>query len=392
MHVHSRLHRDREGLVQGRHPAVHPVHPVDVHPVAHHEAVEAQLLAQDVLQQPGIAMAGNPVQFIVGRHDRRHAGLFDGHLEGRQVEFAELPLGHVHRGGIDAPERFPASDEMLGAGEHMAFRQVPVRALQAPDQMLAHLADQVRVFAVGLPHPAPAGVPGHIQIRRKGPVHPGPAHFQRSLRPDFLQQFRIERGGHVDVGRIDRAAFVQGVPVDGVHADEQRNPQPAFLRQLLQGGGLLGGQHVQKGTDLPAADLVGDAGIAEVLVRRIDVLVRRPLPRRHIAGGYILAHLADLFFQRHLRQEDFGPVGGGQRSVAEVLRGARRSRRQDQQEYAGFHVHRLESYFSVRLTGRFTGTSEREQRRMPSAQVQPERALPFASTDAGLAARWISKE
>ena len=90
--------------------------------------------------------------------------------------------------------------------------------------------------------------------------------------------------------------------MNGVDAHQQGNAQAGLRRQHLQLMRLFAGKDVQEGAHLAIADALGQFGIAQVLVGGIDVFVRRALIRRNIARTHILAHLADLLFQRHLLQ------------------------------------------------------------------------------------------
>ena len=129
VHVDARLHGNQESLFFAGHQVVHAVQALDVHPVAHYKAVETQFVAQDVLNQPRIGVAGNTVELIVGGHHRGHARFFHGHLERREVQLPHLAFAHVHGCGVEAAGRFTAADQMLGAGQHLALAQLTVSAL-----------------------------------------------------------------------------------------------------------------------------------------------------------------------------------------------------------------------------------------------------------------------
>ena len=227
------LHGDAEGFLDRRHPFMIQVHALDIHPVADHDAVESQFILEQGLNQPGIAMAGDAVDLVVGGHHGRH-----------------------------------------------------------------------------------------VQVGRKGPGHAALTHLLRCLGANPLHQFRMESGGHVDIGRVDGATFDQAVAMDGIDSEQQRNAQTALLRDPLQAGGLFDRQDVQEGADLPGADLVRHVGVTEVLVIGIHVAVGRALSGRDIAGTDILAHLADFLLEGHLLQEGLSPVGGRQGSIFPVSRSA----------------------------------------------------------------------
>ena len=107
--------------------------------------------------------------------------------------------------------------------------------------------------------------------------------------------------------------------MNGVNAHQEGNSQAGLGGQHLQLVGLFAGENVQESTHLSFADALGQFGIAQVLVRSVNVLIRRTLIRGNIAGPHVLAHLADFFFQGHLLQQEGRPLCRGQRGVAPVL-------------------------------------------------------------------------
>ena len=57
--------------------------------VTHHKSVQSQFLLENIAEQILIDRAGNPVQVIESRHNRRGA-FFHGRAEGRQIDVVEL--------------------------------------------------------------------------------------------------------------------------------------------------------------------------------------------------------------------------------------------------------------------------------------------------------------
>ncbi len=74
---------------------------------------------------------------------------------------------------------------MFDAGDNF-FIAGKISLLKSLHRSNAQFRHQVGVFTKGLAHPSPAGVPGHIDIGCKCPVHAGRAHFLRGLSTDFL--------------------------------------------------------------------------------------------------------------------------------------------------------------------------------------------------------------
>ena len=104
-------------------------------------------------------------------------GILDSRNKRRQEDFAELPLRQIHRCRIDPAKGFSTGNQVFCASQDMILAIDAVATLEAPDQVFSHFGHQQRILAVGLAHAAPTGIAGHVQIRREGPVHPGPTHL-----------------------------------------------------------------------------------------------------------------------------------------------------------------------------------------------------------------------
>ena len=263
-------------------------------------------------------MTGNSVDFVVRRHKSGHVGILDSRNKRRQEDFTQLALGKVHRCRIDPAKGFSTGNQVFCASQDMILAIDAVATLEAPDQVLSHFRHQQRILAVGLAHAAPTGIAGHVQIRREGPVHPGPTHLLRSFGPNLLHHRGIEGRGHVDIRRINGASLVEGIPMNRIHAQQQRNPQAALRSDALQAGRLFTGKDVKERAHLPFPDLFRHIRMAEVLIGRIHVPMRGTLSRRNVARAYILAHLPDFFFERHLRQQGFRTGRRRERSIAVI--------------------------------------------------------------------------
>ena len=70
-------------------------HLVDAGVVAHHKTLEAPLILQDFIHEVVGSMGGDTVKFIEGSHYAECAGVNCG-LVGREVEFPEPALAHIH--------------------------------------------------------------------------------------------------------------------------------------------------------------------------------------------------------------------------------------------------------------------------------------------------------
>lgn len=105
----------------------------------------------------------------------------------------------------------------------------------ATDHGCGQLTDQVRILPECLAHPPPAQVAGDAQHRRERPVDAGRRHLHRAHARDLFGQTKIPGAGHAQLGREDRGALPERMPVDAVLADQQRNTQPGLLDLLLGG-------------------------------------------------------------------------------------------------------------------------------------------------------------
>ena len=106
------------------------------------------------------AWHGQPVDVAVGRHHARQPGLADRGLERHQLLVAQLARPDVGRGLVQAALGQPVAHEVL-AGRDDAGRDVV--ALHAAHVRDAQHRREVRVLAVGLLDPAPAGVAGDVE-------------------------------------------------------------------------------------------------------------------------------------------------------------------------------------------------------------------------------------
>ncbi len=141
--------------------------------VAHHEAPETPLTAQDVSHQPAVAGSGYAVDLVERGHEGAHACL-GGCLVGRQVDVAQGVLGEL--GGVVVPSRFgsavgcqvfPRSQQ----GVYFAQCLAADSTLEPYDACLGDPAAQVGIFTGTLHHAAPAGITTDVHHRGEGPVN-----------------------------------------------------------------------------------------------------------------------------------------------------------------------------------------------------------------------------
>ena len=123
--------------------------PHSPHEIAHHKAIKAPFVTQDICQQLLIATAMKLVVAVVGAHYRQGARL-DTLLEMRQIHLMQRSVitfhVHIESQVLNAIERI-----MLGAGYHALL-------LHALGQGNAKFTQHIRVFAIALLRPSPAWV------------------------------------------------------------------------------------------------------------------------------------------------------------------------------------------------------------------------------------------
>ena len=87
-------------------------------PVRHHDALEAPLITQHVLQKPGAFRGIGSVDPVIGSHDRPRTAFLDGDLEALQVQLAQRTLADLHVDGVAVPFMI-VGRVMLGRRAHI---------------------------------------------------------------------------------------------------------------------------------------------------------------------------------------------------------------------------------------------------------------------------------
>ena len=143
-------------------------HFLDGEVIGNDRALIAPFLAQHVMQQPDIGVAGDAVDLVITRHHRVDAGAVDHLLERGEELFAQGPFRNLRRTDIGAAFGLSVSRHVLQRGHDLALAQPAVGAdtLQALDRGHAHFAHQERIFAERLLDTAPARIARHVHHRR----------------------------------------------------------------------------------------------------------------------------------------------------------------------------------------------------------------------------------
>ena len=206
-------------------------------------------------------------------------------------------MAQVGFGGVTAALGFGIAREMLGAGEDGVLGERFAglgAALVALDDGGCHFADQVGVFAEGFVHAAPTGVACDAQHGGEGPVHAGGGDFLGGGAACRFDLGRVEADGHAQLRGEDGGAGPEGVAVDAVVADDQRDAETGFGVHGFDGFGQVGGAGVQD-----RADVLVDDEIVQVAAACVE-----------------LHHLADLFLKGHAAEQVGDAFLGGQVGVS----------------------------------------------------------------------------
>jgi hypothetical protein len=260
-------------------------HLADRGPVGHHHAAKAPLAFEDVAQQVAVAGGGHAVQVVEGVHERSRARIAR-RLEGRQMRFPQLPQAHVHRVVFAPAHRGAITGKVLGGGQYR-IGITALAALQALDARGGDLRGQVGVFARAFGDTAPARVARHIHHRRKGPVDAGGGGFGGRDAGRLFDGRQVKARGFGQRYRKGRQ-----VAVDHVVRKQQRDLQPRLHGFFLVAARVMRAQHIEHRAHSAAAQAVA---VGAGQVQRA----------RHCVAARDLRELADLLFQRHLRQQRF---------------------------------------------------------------------------------------
>ena len=114
-------------------------------------------------------------------------------------------------------------------------------ALIALDHGGGHLTDEHGVLAEGLVHATPAGVARDAQHRGERPVHAGRGDFFGGGTAGRFDGLRVPAQRHAELGGEDRGAGPEGVAVDAVVADDQRNAETGLGVHRFHGFRQVGG-------------------------------------------------------------------------------------------------------------------------------------------------------
>ncbi len=294
-HVHARPQRQVCGVRLVARQAVVGLQLVDGHVVGDDQPVEAPLVAQDARHQFVRAAARLAVHLVVGRHDRRQLRRAYGHLEGRQVDLAQLARHDARRRPVQPAVRRAIADEVL-ARRHDAIG--PILALQPADVGRAHDGGEIGVLAKGLLGAPPARVAGNVEYGRQAVMHANRTHLFADDPRHRLDQLRLPRAGDADDLREVGGAVGQKAAATLV-VDQRGDAQPRLFDQVLL-------DNVGQPRRLHRAETAA-TGQACHLAQAVAHARLRPCPVQPLLVDDLVdpqaAQLGDLFFQRHPAQQ-----------------------------------------------------------------------------------------
>jgi len=157
------LHRHHRGLALVPRGLVVGADHIDRVVVRDHQTVEAQLVAQQRPEDLVGRGAGDPIQLVVGVHDRRELAFLDRRFERHEEQLAQLAPAHV-AGRPVHPAFGHAIAEKVLAGRHDAGFEIA--ALQPDDVGGAHPRGEVGVLTERFFGAAPAGIARDVQHGR----------------------------------------------------------------------------------------------------------------------------------------------------------------------------------------------------------------------------------
>ena len=161
-------------------------------PIGNHEAFEAPLLLEDVVEQVRVLGAIQAVHLVVCRHHRPHTGLLHGRLERREVDLLEGPFVDLL---VDAMpfEFLIVGGEMLHAGDDAL-------ALHALDIADNESRGEIGIFAVPFEIAAPERLSRDVDCGAENHVPAQRFHFLGDYFPFLGDYVRVPGCGHRDAG------------------------------------------------------------------------------------------------------------------------------------------------------------------------------------------------
>ena len=216
------------------------------------DAFKAPLVAQHVLEQPGVGGRRGAVKRVKGHHDRAAAGIQPRFVR-RHIVVEQALRTHINGVVFFAAFDRAVGRKVLDAGHHRVAigRAFPLHRLH---HRPAHLGSQVGIFPESFRGAAPARVTGDIDHRRPGHVQAIIGRFVRRYSPDGIHRVEVKRGGQTKANRENGA-----LTVEHVIGEKQRNFQAAeFHHLILHSADIMAGHGVKNRPHLTFFDHFAD--------------------------------------------------------------------------------------------------------------------------------------
>ena len=158
-----------------------------VPPVGGEHSLKSPFAAEDAGEELCIFGGSDSVDDVVGSHDHPGIGLFDGNLEGFEVDLAQGPLAQAGV-GLKAVGLLVVAGKVLGTGADLA-------GLDASDKGSGHFAGQKGIFGVVFEIPPAEGTAVDIHGGRQPDTDVVFFDFHAACAADFLHEFLIPGAG-----------------------------------------------------------------------------------------------------------------------------------------------------------------------------------------------------
>ena len=189
------------------------------------DAVKAPALAQQRGQQEGVAVRRLIIDVVIGGHHGTGIGQLYRHLKRQQESVVQLAEAEMHRRMVASPFAEGVADIVF-----QRRQQVALFALEPPDEMGRHHADQPGIFAEGFFSAPPAHVARNVQHRRQPLPTASRSRLFADGRGHLLDQLRVPGGGVVQRRRKQRGVLAQQAD-QTLFMKQRRDAEPRLLHQ-----------------------------------------------------------------------------------------------------------------------------------------------------------------
>ena len=137
---------------------------VDGIAIGHHVTIKAPFLAQNVLQQARAGRCRFAIDAVVSAHNRLHMRITHQRMKCGQIGLVQITLAGMHIKVMPTGFRPAMHRVVLGGGDH--FEILGIITLHGFDELDAHAAGQIGIFAIGFLTTAPTWIAEDVDIWR----------------------------------------------------------------------------------------------------------------------------------------------------------------------------------------------------------------------------------